>query len=281
MNDIAKTNKGFLPCEPSHDNAVKLCEITSKFYSENSESFSQTRNAPWHGWGEVLKATKLGGATNDTIKVLDLGCGNLRFENFLVNSLSDCNFNFHAVDNCESLACEHLNSLRKKQNVSIEYQNLDVMGALSANVLLDALNAQRQSFNLAVAFGFMHHIPRFHWRLELLRTLAAYTEVGSCFAVSFWQFLNSEKLAKKAYATTKRAREVLGLGELGNNNFLLGWQNSEDAFRFAHHFTERELCLLKAKLADTARAVCEFSSDGKQGNLNRYIVFEVFKKSFL
>lgn len=90
----------------------KLNALTSDFYAREAASFSATRQAPWHGWEKAWELITAPDAaqgpfpshaavrdslssraaripddyasnSKDSLAVLDLGCGNLRFERFL------------------------------------------------------------------------------------------------------------------------------------------------------------------------------------------------------
>ncbi len=310
--------------------ARRLCALTSEFYRANAESFSQTRQSPWRGWKRALAAAGVASADADNsalqppvgasaiskeaadlspqspvganessrataglLRVLDLACGNLRFEWFLADRLGVDRVRCFAVDNCDPLvdqaACVDRPDRAESADrpvwsgrgqtpgvlPSISFQNLDVIDALATGSLRDTLAVPDASCDLGVAFGFMHHVPRETWRADLLRALVAKTRPGGHVVVSFWRFLNSEKLAKKAHATTAQARAELNLPALPPNDFLLGWQDTSGLYRYCHHFDEAEIERLLAVVADDAQPVARFAADGKTGNLNEYVILRV------
>ena len=208
------------------------------------------------------------------LRVLDLACGNLRFERFLAERLGAGRLRCFAVDNCDPLVDQ---AQTPGVLPPVSFQNLDVVDALAAGNLREALAVPDTSCDLAATFGFMHHVPREAWRAELLRALAAKVRPGGRVVVSFWRFLNSEKLAKKALATTEQARVELDLPALPLNDFLLGWQDTRGLYRYCHHFDEPEIERLMAAVADVARPVARFAADGKTGNLNEYVILRVRK----
>ena len=228
--------------------ALRLCALTGEFYRANAESFSQTRQSPWHG--------------------------NLRFERYLADALPGRMLSGWAVDNCEPLV-EAGERSEFGPLSRIAFQNLDVIERLSGGRLWESLEAPDASRDLAVSFGFMHHVPLECWRAELLRTLIAKVRPGGFVAVSFWRFLNSDKLARKAQETTIRARAELVIPELPPNDYLLGWQDTQGLYRYCHHFDELEIERLLAAVADSAELVSRFEADGKTGNLNEYVVLRV------
>lgn len=254
--------------------ALRLCALTGEFYRANAESFSQTRQSPWQGWVRLLEVMDARAAERELLRVLDVACGNLRFERYLADTLPGRMLSGWAVDNCEPLV-EAGERSEFGPLSRIAFQNLDVIERLSGGRLRESLEAPDASRDLAVSFGFMHHVPLECWRAELLRTLIAKVRPGGFVAVSFWRFLNSDKLAGKAKETTSRARAELGIPELPPNDYLLGWQDTQGLYRYCHHFDEPEIERLLAMMADSADLVSRFEADGRTGNLNEYVVLRV------
>lgn len=253
--------------------ALRLCALTGEFYRANAESFSQTRRSPWQGWVRLLEVMGLV-AEREPLCVLDLACGNLRFERYLADALPNRMLSGYAVDNCDPLV--EAGERNESDALSrMSFQNLDAIERLSAGCLRKALEAPDASCDLAVSFGFMHHVPLERWRAGLLRALIAKVRPGGFVAVSFWRFLNSDKLARKAKETTSCARAELGIPELSPNDYLLGWQDTQGLYRYCHHFDEPEIERLLAMVADSADLVSRFEADGKTGNLNEYVVLRV------
>lgn len=253
--------------------ALRLCALTGEFYRANAESFSQTRQSSWQGWVRLLEVMGLAGEKKP-LCMLDLACGNLRFERYLAGALPNRMLSGYAVDNCDPLV-EAGERSEFGPLSRIAFQNLDVIARLSGGRLWESLEAPDASRDLAVSFGFMHHVPLECWRAELLRTLIAKVRPGGFVAVSFWRFLNSDKLARKAQETTIRARAELVIPELPPNDYLLGWQDTQGLYRYCHHFDELEIERLLAAVADSAELVSRFEADGKTGNLNEYVVLRV------
>ena len=65
--------------------ALRLCARTGECYRANAESFSQTRQSPWQGWVRLLEVMGLA-AEQKPLRVLDLACGNLRFERYMADA---------------------------------------------------------------------------------------------------------------------------------------------------------------------------------------------------
>ena len=254
----------------SASTAEQLTRITSEFYTQQAQSFSATRQMPWQGWQQCLDAMPqlLAG---EKPSVLDVGCGNLRFARFLCDEAGIVPAKYIAVDNCKPL----VESGEADTHVSdLAFIELDVIKNLLDNTL--SLRLTVPACDLVVAFGFFHHVPGAQKRIQLLRTLLDKTKPGGFVCVSFWQFMNSQKLAAKAQETTAQGLCALGIdaSELEEHDYLIGWQDKADAWRYCHHFSQEELDELLGSLGSDMYVCAQFSADGKDNNLNRYVILQ-------
>ena len=233
--------------------AREMSALTRSFYDEVFASFSATRQSPWAGWECLVREMGLTGA--EDLRVLDVACGNLRFERFLAGRARSVEA--WCSDACDGLA---LSAMASAGEIVLHYAHADIAEAL----LADGLNAISATcpVDLAVSFGFMHHLPLAAQRQRLLAHLIDQVRVGGHACVSFWQFERDARIMRGAEG-------VVG-GCAGD--YLLGWQGSDRVRRFCHSTREAEIDELVASLADGAREVARFSADGKSGVLNRYLV---------
>ena len=206
--------------------------------------------------------------------VLDLACGNLRFEEFLACEFPHARFSFNAVDTCPALA-----SPQALAQANIRYREVDILqNALAGHRFIDGVPA----CDLTVCFGFMHHVPSRELRSAVLETLCAHTAPNGLIAVSFWQFMRDERLARKAMRAGALAADAsspfaaLGIdaSQLEEHDHFLGWQTDPSPLRYCHHFPEAEVDELVASVGTIAREVARYSADGSSGTLNRYLVLE-------
>lgn len=298
-----------------------LCQLNTEFYERNAASFSQTRTAPWEGWRRCMAACGFddsdGAALDQPVdaqiadSVLDIACGNLRFEAFLANTYPHFDWSFFAVDNCEPLVASGQEDVAKKVHFTCEdiVSNLldGLPAAEPANV--PAL-AAATPFDLVVSFGFLHHIPSFDLRQRFLLEALSQVKPGGYLVVSFWQFLNDPAKRAKIEQTHAEAlaffesdaetrandRDALdrGAGSSSSGNpdlscpkltaffadslepsdYFLGWKNEPSNYRYCHHFSNEEIDRIITALAPHATVVESFSADGKPSNLNRYVVFK-------
>lgn len=254
----------------SASTAEQLISITSEFYAQQAQSFSATRQMPWQGWRQCLDAMPQLLAGEKPF-VLDVGCGNLRFARFLCNEAKVVPAKYFAVDNCKPLVESGSAGTHVFELTFIE---LDVIKSLLDNTLSSELTVP--ACDLVVAFGFLHHVPGAEKRLQLLRTLLEKAKPGGYVCISFWQFMNSQKLAAKAEETTVQGLQAVGIdaSDLEENDYLVGWQDKADTWRYCHHFSQEELDELLASLGSDVRVCTQFSADGKDNNLNRYVILQ-------
>lgn len=265
------------PSSPAGDldvaTARKLVELTLSFYDHVGSSFSATRQSPWPGWDRAWRTAQqimAPLAEEAPLRLLDMGCGNLRFERFVAQQLSR-SFEAWGVDSCPALAEEGA-----PDDCHLHLRELDIAGALlgdmSAAALADACEAPQA--DLAVAFGLFHHVPTADARKRLMEALVHAVRPGGVVIASLWRFADDERLAAKAQAVTARARKAHGLPSLPPDDFLMGWQDDLGAFRYCHHFPEAEVNTLARTVEPMAREADRFSADGRSGTLNRYLVLQ-------
>jgi len=136
-------------------------------------------------------------------------------------------------------------------------------------------------FDLAVCFGMFHHVPGAARRARLLGDLLACLAPRGVACCSLWRFMSDERLARKARAGHERRRALVEESFAGfdahgleEGDWLLGWQDDEDAVRYCHSFSDEEATsLAETGVACGARLVGSFLADGRSGTLNRYLVF--------
>lgn len=215
-------------------------------------------------------------------RVLDLGCGNLRFERFLEERFPDERFEFECIDDCTELvgpACsasdaEH--AAGGDGTCTIAFKEADIVGTIAHG---GALPVESGAHDLSVAFGFMHHIPGEDARMQALRELSDSTGRGGIFAVSLWRFADDIKTRWKARRTTATALEELsglrGSGDLdlAPGDYLLGWQDRPGVFRYCHSFDDAEVERMVSALEPEAWLIDRYRADGRGGRANEYLVF--------
>ena len=245
--------------------AKRLCDLNTAFYAEHADSFSASRKAPWPGWEECLSLLKDELCKKDQqLHVFDLASGNLRFESFLRKSCPDLEIRYYAVDNCDDLL---------PQDSQANYQNLDILDLLLKEQDLST-SFKAPPCDLALCFGFMHHVPLLGHRKAVLESLIQQVRPGGYVIVTFWQFMKDEKLCNKALVVHEKALAELALPKLDTNDFLLDWNNIPGAYRYCHSFSDAEIDDLITDALRETELVSRFISDGRGGALNTYTVLQ-------
>ena len=249
------------------DNAIvhKLKTMTSQFYESCAESFSATRQNAWNGWHKVCDL--IAESTNENLQIIDIACGNFRFEKFIQNELgARKNVNFSCVDNCLPLSTD--------APANVNFKECDIISALENGTSFTELNFVPADY--LVSFGFMHHIPSEKLRLRFLEYALSCIKPGGYLIISFWQFLKNPSLARKANEKRAAALQAYKIddSQLEDGDCFLGWQESTKLFRYCHNFTDEEVYSYIKKLPSNIKLLTSFNADGKQDDLNLYIVIQ-------
>ncbi|MDR2975624.1 MAG: class I SAM-dependent methyltransferase [Propionibacteriaceae bacterium] len=272
------------------DTAMRLAALTSDFYARRGPTFSATRDHPWRGWSLCLphidnlieaRGTTptdapppgppieqpcpqgpAGGPGASSCSVLDIACGNLRFLDYLTASFPATSWSYCGVDNATTMVA-----------AGRGFHVLDIMAALFRGDLEAELPST--AVDLSVCFGFLHHVPGSDLRKQLVTAQVAGTRPGGLAILTAWQFALDTRKQAKAATTTERANRRLSLTGLDDGDYLLGWDDSDDALRYCHSFSDAEIDDLVAAVADQAQPIARFRADGKSNAMNTYLVFQV------
>ncbi len=287
----------------NRDFATKLIELNNAFYREHASSFSETRQAPWPGWIKTMDIALRQLDTTDfepPLKLLDLACGNMRFEHFVSKGLIAAEelgeveettagtfpIDFYAIDSCESLAIDERGHARAIPN--LHFQEMDVLQELMRRnpACTDEPIFDAPLADITVCFGFMHHIPSCEFRVRVLDALVRQTRPGGIIAISFWEFMNDGRMEKKALRAEARAELTPPFDGYDSSQFepgdhLIGWQNDRHAYRYCHHFDDAQITELVHGVRTfyksnevPVRELERFHADGRSGDMNRYVVLK-------
>jgi tRNA (uracil-5-)-methyltransferase TRM9 len=251
--------------------AEKLNQINQKFYQKIAAEFDSSRHYHWPGWEILWEKINLvvNNTDNKTIKILDLGCGNARFYDFLEQKLPDDNFQYYGLDFSSSLL-EIAKNNHTQENFHI----------LEADIFNDNWLSQinTSQFDLIVLFGVMHHIPSPEKRQRLFQSINNILSNTGKFVFTTWQFLSSPRLANKVIDGAAIEGEIifnklsLNPQDLSSGDYILDWNKGQKAYRYGHIYQEKEIQDLtfesELKIQET------FTADGKEGNVNRYYIVQ-------
>ena len=233
-----------------------LVALNNEFYRANHESFSSTRKGAWPGWARVCGHVECG---QRPFHVIDVACGNLRFERYFRDCFPNADLCFDCLDSCPQLY---------RGVDGARFHEVDVMERLIEG---KPLTPDAGMHDLAVSFGFMHHIPTQRLRNGFFNSLVECLKPGGIAAVSFWRFATDERLHKRAVATTRQGASDLGLA-LEANDYLVGWDGRPGTYRYCHSFTPLEIDEIIQSVWESGTCIDRFDSDGRNGALNTYTV---------
>ena len=236
----------------------------------------------------TVSCGEAGNVFGSAVLLLDVALGNARFEHALMTQFPHVNWKFYGVDACDDL-------LTSAFEVPVDYMSRDVCELLYAHLehdvrfsrdvplkpdtqpeldVVERLHLHAVQVDYAVSFGFMHHIASFEARALFLQLLCTCVKPGGAVCVSLWQFMKSPRLSEQALRFTPAACEQYGIAQkhLEQGDYFLSWQNDSQSFRYCHSFSDSEILRLVECVKPYAQLECMFCADGKEGNLNCYLV---------
>ncbi len=174
----------------------QIINLNKNFYQLIGKDFSKKRQYPWKGWDRIIETIP-----TSTKTVLDLGCGNGRFYDFISKKYP--NIEYTGLDTNNDLLDE-----AKKKYGNEKFSNVDIFSGL---------NKIYSKYDLVTVFGVTHHIPDENFRKEWFASLIDLLSSSGILVLSFWQF------------------------EKGAGDYLVSWDNRKDTKRYCHQYSEKEL----------------------------------------
>ncbi|MFZ5376647.1 MAG: class I SAM-dependent methyltransferase [Patescibacteria group bacterium] len=243
---------------------LQLNQLNKDFYNKISKEFSQTRSYYWNGWHKLSQFLREELSQHTQPTILDLGCGNGRFAEFLQEILNGKKFSYVGCDNSEKL----LSIAQEKITLIIddaELKKLDLVKTTLDDSLQEKLNHKR--YHLITLFGVMHHIPSADLRISLLQQLSHLLNHNGLIIFTAWQFQNDQRVFERQSPPNK-----IGLDEsdLEAGDYILDWRKGKVAYRYCHQTDHRELENIIAQ--SNMDLVDQFYADGKTDQLNFYVI---------
>lgn len=254
-----------------------LNQLNQSFYQIVASDFSQSRNYPWPGWQKLLPFLR----QKKSLTVLDLGCGNGRFAQFLSREFQG-KLDYLGIDSSHQLLEVAKESLKEKPG-RFSWQITDlVKNHLEKNGTDWPKN---KKFDLIVAFGLSHHLPSMDLRSKFLRNLKKLLKANGLLVISNWQFAEEKERFTKNILTAEKIKKNENLNiwqkfklnyllkNLEKNDYLLDWNmnpHGKTVFRYCHYLSEEEMQDLSTLASLKMRM--QFFADGKSGRLNQYFV---------
>lgn len=166
------------------EQALKLISKVSNDYDEISKDFSSTRGHPWYEFEIYKELIKSGD------KVLDLGCGNGRFYDFI----NDMEVDYTGIDVSEGLLNIAASRFKGKKFLS--------KFRFKVGSFLD-IPYKRPTFDKIFCIASFHHIPSKELRVEALDEMRRVLKKDGLIAISVWN-LWRKKYRKYIWASLFR-----------------------------------------------------------------------------
>jgi tRNA (uracil-5-)-methyltransferase TRM9 len=256
----------------SPETASKLNQLNYDFYQNIGRYFNQSRSNPWEGWEKLETILKTNiGASVDNWRVLELGCGNGRFLDFLHDKGFEIG-QYIGLDSSDFLLTKAEVRRAALADVNAQFKKADLLFDDWQN-LNEVVTTK---FDLVCMFGVMHHIPGDNFKLALLQKSVDCLAEGGLLVFTTWQYMDVPRLSRRVIPYEDQRVGVLAekygfeVAEFEKNDNILDWQKGEVAYRFSHYYTQSEIMEFAEQLQ--LEIVNTFEADGKEGNVNRYFV---------
>lgn len=241
----------------------KIARLNQEFYQTFSKSFAATRHRIQPGVARILGQVPRNG------NWLDIGCGNGTLalaltEQSFQGSYLGCDLSQDLIEDAQ----KKINARQKSDGLSIDFKIVDInqpewMGKIP-----------EIDWNWISLFAVLHHIPSHSRRQSLCLQIRELLPPSNPLFISTWQLQNSPRLLPRV-----KPWRLAGLKneDVEEGDVLMDWRagiSKKDismALRYVHIFSENELRLLAE--GANFRVVDSFYSDGKEGNLALYQIW--------
>ena len=241
---------------------LALNGINQRFYESIADQWSDKRKHAWPGFERVWRQGAIAAMGGEPRHVLDVGCGDGRFAQFLADQRAS-QLSYLGVDSSPALLAR---AAARTLGSRYRFEQLDFI----ATPISDRLAGAR--FQLIGLFGVLHHVPGNAQRTALVRALAQLLAPGGELVFTVWRLDEDPRFAARniAFADYNRsASEPIDQEQLEPGDHLLRWDQAP-APRYCHFPDASELSQLIAHSGLVERE--RFRADGHLNRMNEYVV---------
>lgn len=231
----------------------QLNTINTHFYEIVGQSFDETRQQPWEGWQHVVEIVKTQYTDQSAVSILDVGCGNGRFGEYIQSQLTTHTISYVGIDSNQFL----LDQAQTKLPTAHFYHK---------DIIEEDIKLDMHSFDVIVLFGVLHHVPSQEIRKKLLLQLTKVLNPDGLCVATAWQFDTQRNLFERS----KEIASTIDIKELEEGDYLLDWRRDTNAVRYCHLYSEQELTELFDSVHLTK--VLSYLADGKNHKSNLYVI---------
>jgi len=245
---------------------LQLNALNQHFYASIADAWSDSRKHPWPGFQRICaRLLQRAPERNPAppLRVLDVGCGDGRFAQFL-HEHSPVTAQAHYLG-CDASTALLTHARERELPPHFAFEQLDFLHDPRVTALPEG------PFDLVCLLGVLHHVPGELTRQRLLRDLAERIGPEGLLAITFWRLTDDPRFSTRCISFetyNARASEPIALSQLEPGDTLLRWGTRDDPCRYCHFPDPAETQRLIA--ATGLRLVEHFRADGRADRLNEY-----------
>ena len=234
----------------------KLLRLNQEFYATYAQSFAATRHSVQPGVQRLLPHLL------QAEQVLDLGCGNGNLAE-LLKSEGFCG-SYVGVDE-NAFFLEQAAIATQDAACGTYFFRQSSLASFDWMTVVDQPDA-------ICSFATLHHLPGTDLHRQLFSAVSSKLSPKGRFFLSCWQVLGNNRLEKHLVPWSPFG---IDHESLSDNDLLMDWRADPGKpvkLRYVHHFSPSELRALGESQGLILQE--EFLSDGKEGNLGLYQVWQ-------
>lgn len=250
--------------------AQGLRDVTHDFYNRVGSFWNNDPYYYWEGWG------RLHDIVARSHSFLDIGCGNGRFANF-INRHSDSSHISQAKEPITYLGLDYSETLLQHVNTP-SYTQFELWDVYHESIQSKTQKHELSAFDCIVMFGFIHHIPTYSMRKQIILDACSLLNSSGKLIVTTWQFHEIPRLQKRIVLPSSLEYEAvcdkfrINDEELEKGDHILNWVKYVHAHRYSHAFDDNEI---QSYIEDSEFEIIDiYYADGKLMRRNKYYIIQ-------